>query len=431
MILFNFNTRTKSTVMIRNYFLCLGFLITQLAFAQNTPNYVPTDNLEAWWSFEENAEDLSLNGRDGVLYNIDFLNDFNSNPLSSAYFNGTSSNYIGVTNSSNLNFSESQNYTIALWLEPFNNPNNGVHSGILSKWDENQHTTSYPYRIAITDLGNGYSELFWVNYYSPTATIHSLSTILINNRYIHVAFVAENNIVSLYINGQYESSLPYASLDYNNNSEVLIGKRSTPNNRRFKGKIDELGIWSRALNECEIKALANFSSDHLVEIEVINSNDTLIASSNTSLEPISYQWYSCENNVPEIISGANSNFFFPNSSGEYYVELFFSDLECSLSSGCFNSQTVSINEIAQIKSENHIFNLFPNPSSSQMTIQLNHETKELKSKEFHILDSNGKTVLVGELDHNVTTIYLEDFTTGTYLFSIPSMGLSRSFIFNK
>lgn len=105
MILFNLNTRTKSTVMIRNYFLCLYFLITQMAFAQNTPNYVPTDNLEAWWSFEENAEDLSLNGRDGVLYNIDFLNDFNSNPLSSAYFNGTSSNYIGVTNSSNLNFS--------------------------------------------------------------------------------------------------------------------------------------------------------------------------------------------------------------------------------------------------------------------------------------------------------------------------------------
>lgn len=372
-----------------------------------------------------------MNGRDGVLYNIDFLNDFNSNPLSSAYFNGTSSNYIGVTNSSNLNFSESQNYTIALWLEPFNNPNNGVHSGILSKWDENQHTTSYPHRVAITDIGNGYSELFWVNYSSSTATIHSLSTAIINNRYIHVAFVAENNIVSLFINGQYESSLPYASLDYNNNSEVLIGKRSTPNNRRFKGKIDELGIWSRALNECEIKALANFSSDHLVEIEVINSNDTLTASSNTSLEPISYQWYSCENNVPEIISGANSNFFSPNSSGEYYVELFFSDLECSLSSGCFNIQTVSINEIAQITSENHIFDLFPNPSSSHMTIQLNHETKELKSKEFHILDSNGKTVLVGEIEHNVTTIYLEDFRTGTYLFSIPSMGLSRSFILNK
>lgn len=414
--------------MITRISLIIGILTSQVVFAQNLPNYVSPSNIEAWWSFEEDALDLSQNGRNGVISNVDFQDDYNLNPQSSAYFDGTASSYISINNSENLNFSGTDDYTIALWIFPNDNPNNGPHSGIISKWDEILQTTSYPYKIAATDLGNGFSELTWVNYSHTSSTMTQLNTTIDNNRYVHIAYVAKDNVVTLYINGNFESSIYYPPLNYSNNETVFIGKRETALNRQYKGKIDEIGIWSRALDECEIKALASFNSSFLIDIEVTNNNGVLTASSSAPLEPTTYQWYSCNNGIPEVIAGEVSADFEPTVPGEYYVELYFTNLDCSQSMGCFDSQTVSVENIETSTVSDYNFNMFPNPTSHTLNIQLNIEFSEVNSLDYIVYDMNGKIVSKGIIQNNNSTILLEGIQSGNYIFSIPNLSIREKFV---
>lgn len=86
----------------------------------------------------------------------------------------------------------------------------------------------------------------------------------------HVVGVINNGNIELYINGAVENQNPLqntlvtSALNFSN-GRVTIGNARLYNgsyiaNRWFRGKIDEVAIWSRALSLSEISALYNNGS---------------------------------------------------------------------------------------------------------------------------------------------------------------------------
>ena len=58
------------------------------SFAQNVPDYVPSDGLVAWWPFNGNANDESGNGNDGEINGATLTEDEYGNTNSAYYFDG-------------------------------------------------------------------------------------------------------------------------------------------------------------------------------------------------------------------------------------------------------------------------------------------------------------------------------------------------------
>ncbi len=403
---------------------------TCCVYSQSVPNYASLDALEAWWSFEGNATDLSSNGHDGAVQNVSFVNDFSGNSNSSAYFYGTSDSYIQVNHSPNLNFTGGDDYSIAFRIRPLDNPDNGAHSGILTKWNENQHTTSYPYRIATTDLGNGTSELVWVNYSAETGIQNILSTVIINDRYVHIAYVVRGNTVQLYKNGYFESELEFAHLNYSNTQDILIGKRSTGNNRRYSGNLDELGIWSRALSECEVRSLATQDSSFTSGFDVVVTNSENFQVTNTFHTADSYQWYACSGSSVSPITGAINSNFSPQSNQDYYgVEVFFSDINCSHFVGCFSAGTLSVEEnIGDVQNaiKTEII-LYPNPADDFITLDFVSPPSTTDFRYF-IYTNSGALVQEGTLHESSNSLEVVHFNPGVYFIHVPGMQKQIKFI---
>lgn len=392
-------------------------------FAQ-LPSYVNPNGLSAWWSFENNALDHSNNNYDGIVHGIVYEEDHNGNPNSSIYLSGTANSYLELSNSSGLNLgSNNSPYSVAFWIKVENNPNNGAHSGVLTKWNENQHNTSYPIRIATTDLGNGNSELVWVNYHHGTGTQSILSTEVVNNRYIHIAYVVENNLVELYKNGQFVKDLVFPNFNYDNNDVVLIGKRSTSNPRRFKGNIDEMGIWDRAISQCEIFSLVHSSPYFNAQnTQLLNDNGQLFLNYSGPASPTSFQWFECVNGVEQDLIGETNPTLTISNHGYFGLTVGFGNGACDLNLGCYNSAVLELNE--QIN-DFQDFILFPNPTTH--LIELNF-SQNLIGKNYLIMDYLGRIVEQNELTKSGQFVDVGNLSSGSYIFSVKGTKINKKFI---
>lgn len=401
------------------------FATSNLSYTQ-LPNYVTEDALLAWWSFEQNALDKSQNNHNGNISNVNFDIDANGNLNSSANFHGIPTSFVRVNHTEKLNFPPSQDFTVSMWIKVASNPNNGPKSGILTKWNENQNNFSYPYRVASTDLGNGTSEIVWENYHSPTYTQNTISTIVDNNRYIHLTFVVKNHTVSIYRNGIYESSKTFQDRDYRNSFDIFIGKRNIVTQRNFRGNIDELGIWNRALNDCEIYALYQRSSDNSLIVEVINNAGILYHINYNNLN-LSYQWFKClDNGEIENIENANSDSYEPIEAGNYGLQISFSNSDCLAYSDCIEFTPLATKqELKEIIS----FNLYPNPANQFVIFELS--TDKSISTESIIIDSQGRQVATQSIVSGENSISTEHLSKGTYLLIIPELGITSRFLISK
>lgn len=391
-------------------------------FAQSLPSYVPTNDVTAWWSFENNALDLSQNGHDGVVNGAVSVNDRNGNINSAYYFQGFSTDYIQVQNSSSLNFNGGDDYSIAFWIKIEDNPANGPHSGVLSKWTENQNTTSYPYRVGTTDLGNGSSEIVWVNYDNSIQVQNTLPDTLTNNRYHHVAYIMKSNEVFMYVNGEFKKSMITQNGIFQNNSDVFIGKRNVSGPRRFKGNLDEMGIWSRALTECEVKALY-FSSPLYNNNVSLNSNNGLLTV-NSNGQNNSYQWFECTGTGIQNIAGATNSSYQTTSIGYYGVEITMNDEGCTHVSDCIEVGSLNTINEEELVADNDV-SLYPNPATNSFKVDF---LNPIDVTAFKILDNTGRIIKEGIITNDSNEIEIKDLAPGNYNFVVPSIHKHIKFI---
>ena len=225
--------------------LAMGIALSAQILHAQVPSYVSTNGLIGYWPFNGNANDLSGNGNNGTVNGATLTSDRFGNFNSSYSFDGVN-DFIEIPT---INFS---NYTISSWvnLDSFATTSTGGLSGIFSTL-MGPFYTGVELRVDgtgfITNLLGGNS-----SWYSATNS-NSLQL----NTWVNVTVSWDGSVSKIYKNGILVETLnaPYFT---NNNFPIMIGTRGNYSNGGWlDGKIDDIGLWNRALTQQEITAMYN------------------------------------------------------------------------------------------------------------------------------------------------------------------------------
>ena len=95
---------------MKHVFALLAFALMSSGLAQ-FPNYLPTDDLVAWYGFNSHLEELTANGEPVEVFDLDFGPDRFNVDQHSLQFNGSSSRAIIDWELIDLN----AEYTLQVW----------------------------------------------------------------------------------------------------------------------------------------------------------------------------------------------------------------------------------------------------------------------------------------------------------------------------
>ena len=249
---------------MKNQLSILLLLFSNIIFSQ-TPNYVPTSGLNAWWSFTGNAHDDSGHGNDGIVVNATLTSDRFGNNNCAYLFNGTNS-HISITNSFFDNGWAS--WTVSCWINSSsinNSNNNNNNQCVYNTIPHNGLALSF-------NWGSSNQYAIWANSNPSNANWDlilngkSTSNISINN-WNHLVVVKSNATYNFYLNGVLDNTISTSSNTTSYLCKMIIGSTdSTVVEETFIGKIDDFGVWDRALTPNEVTNLYN-AVDGINEIQ--------------------------------------------------------------------------------------------------------------------------------------------------------------------
>ncbi len=274
----------------KNFFmmLVLAFGVTTFMTAQ-VPSYVPTNGLVGYWPFNGNANDMSTNANNGTNNGASLTTDRFGMANSAYSFDGTT-NHISVNNSASIN---PTSISISGWFNTNELPLNSGDkaNSLISKWagryncnNDGDNYTIQLSKPANTSVLIGATSM---NNFSANA-INSSNYQLTTSKWIHFVYIHNQNTgESLYLDGQLVSQNNITGALCSTNNDLHFGADIYQGvfNRHFNGKIDDIGIWNRALTEQEISNLYNAN----ICYQSVTVTDTLII--NTGIlgyNPITY-----------------------------------------------------------------------------------------------------------------------------------------------
>ncbi|MBI4091220.1 LamG domain-containing protein, partial [candidate division WWE3 bacterium] len=245
-------------------------------------------NIIAYWKFDEGSgtvvEDI-VGVNEGTTHGSSAWTS--SGKIDDAgLFSVANANYTSVGNDSSLNFTGA--FSISTWIYPTaagdaNGFTGIVHKGTLTT------STSDPY--AIYFLSNRKLR-FAIDSATTGKTIDS-TTVLSLDTWYHVVVVYDGANVSIFLNGNATPDTTDTTTITTLNTvatEVYIGASKFGSNpyRYFTGRIDETGIWTKALTTTEIAQLYNSGSGNQYDFGVPTQTSNLTEWQDNSGSALSY-----------------------------------------------------------------------------------------------------------------------------------------------
>lgn len=407
------------------FFLCFSLVLTIKA------QYTPSLGLIASYPFNGNANDYSGNTNHGTVYGATLTTDRFNNSNSAYSFDGTS-NYISVLD--NILNLRPQNFTISAWIL-FNAEVSTPYKSVLAKNILGATTCDA--------LFMGYSKDYnyntgWFCAIGSTLTNGPVLNPLFNfNEGVWYNMVYQfddvNNVEKLFINGAFTASQTVnMSIGYDSNIWTIGAEYENGSlSYYWNGKIDDIAIWDRVLNDSEILSIYQGCSTPTLmvtpsqSVSVANLVQISIASTNTL---VSYQWQVNTNTgfsnlinnsiysgvttsvltvVPDAIQ-ANSNLYF----------------RCIVSSSCGTFTSVAslltVNGVTSINelTKQEKWSIYPNPTKRFFNIQV---SSEMIGKQYKLTDIYGKIVLAEKILSDTFYINMEEFREGIYTLSIEGL----------
>ena len=250
-------------------------LCASITFAQNIPSYVPTDGLVGYWPFNGNANDESGNNLNGTVNGANLTTD-RFNTQNEAY-SFAQNQEIYIPNTENLN---TYPLTISLWYNA-SSLEDGIASNIFSKyvaaaWNGFQIVLSDCRNVSNngTTVNNGYGVNSWylrdynnrvIGYYGEDPFLQQNIS---SNVWYHYVFTLDSTGGKIYLNGQLIDSHSWTGNSGASNNQFLW-KIGGFYNSWYNGKIDDIGIWNRALTQDEITNL--YYAENTCQSLVINT----------------------------------------------------------------------------------------------------------------------------------------------------------------
>ncbi len=225
-------------------------LLAVISFAQNVPAYVPSNGLVGWWPFNGNANDESGNGNNGTVHGATLTTDRFGN-VGKAY------SFYGVVDTivfNNLN--NNGDWTLNFWIYTPSTNNFGLQFPLgfgtqaLSSWGlpgfgisgNNQQipcTNLLNNKALISDAATECNSTRWLN----SVTI---------NTWYNYSVTKTGTTYTVYNQGNLVFSGIMTNIILN---KLKLGARLNSSYLEFNGKIDDIGIWNRALTQQEITDL--------------------------------------------------------------------------------------------------------------------------------------------------------------------------------
>jgi hypothetical protein len=305
----------KKNLLLLSIFIACGTSI----FAQ-VPSYVPTTGLVGWWPFNGNANDESGNGNNGTVNGANLTSDRFGNGNKAYSFDGLN-DFIDVPNSNSLQ-SPNTSITISVWFR-------------INDWDNNFPPFGYASFISKSDINS-------VQYRMSASTIdfsfvinatnwklsYSQNSVQLGTWY-NLVVTSDQNGNSFFLNGS------FLGVNNNQNAEpfgvsqnVEFGRDQIGGVDYFNGKLDDIGIWNRALTFCEIQDLYNAQLNSANGISA-GVDQSICSGENVTLQGAGGSSYVWNNSV------TNGQSFTPTNSNNYI-------LFGTAPNGCLGTDTVSV-----------------------------------------------------------------------------------------
>jgi len=418
---------------MKNILVIIAITATLAASAQ-VPSYVPTNGLVGYWPFNGNANDESGNGNDGINSGATLTTDRFSNPNSAYIFDGVNDkiemDYV-------FDFPER---TISGWF------NLSQFSATIQAIIVNDYAALANGHIIFQILNDSIA--------LQNGTVGCSQMLPTLNTWYFVASTRDATSTKYFINGIEQCQAVNGVLaSAGATGQILrVGADRYGTQHWFNGMIDDVGIWNRALTQCEIKDLYNAQ---LNSVDVSAGNDlTVCEGDEIVLSGSGADSYSWNNGVLDSVP------FIATNTSEYVVvgtdtsgcvgvdtiqvnvlsTSSSSQNETSLDSyvwsvngqtytqsgtytdtllnvlGCDSIVTLNLDlNFTGIPSENdNEFNVFPNPVNELLTI-INSSNA---SKNIKLIDKQGRLVLESIISKETNTINLAHLESGNYLLFI-------------
>jgi hypothetical protein len=260
---------------MKKLLLLIGF--ASLTINAQVPSYVPTNGLIGYWPFEGNANDISGNNNNGTVNGATLNQDRFGNANSAYVFNGVS-NYINIANSSIAAFGTSS-FTVSCW---FNSSNN--QQGNLIRYDNCLTGSGWGIQYNLT---NGFYGMDGFEFpASRNGNSVRQQQANVNGVWQLITFVRNVTTMKdqLYINGILINEITFSTINnIQTGSPLRFG--ACGSYEFFKGSIDDVGMWNRALTTNEILNLYNGN----ICYQNITVTDTLVINTGIlSYNPVTY-----------------------------------------------------------------------------------------------------------------------------------------------
>lgn len=417
--------------------------IATASMAQTIPSYVPSSGLVGWWPFNGNANDESGNRNNGTLTGATLTTDrfgYSNNAYS---FNGNQ--YISIPYSSNYNY---PNYSVSCWAST-----TSKSIQVILKQVTYSNASNERFVISLNDSKTN-DVLFNVKYNSNLAGVgwqsNRVNNIVNDGKFHHFVGTVSANITRLYIDGVLVNTLTtqYSQSTITNGGEIQIGRDWNEAPFYFTGKIDDIGIWNRALTAQEISVLYQgcnllFTTQPSNQTVGISSNATLSAMANS--QSATYQWQTNPANIGWQNIPANTTYSGVNTSSLTVKNIQLSNHNqpfrvIATDGTCIDTSSVALIKIVDtcfvsvstmdtliinttltglVSPNNHAtIRMYPNPAKDNLLIDVDNYTS-MSGYTITIANSLGQTVFAGLINKQTTKIDIFNLSgKGLYLVEI-------------
>ncbi len=412
--------------------LLVGILLSGISFAQNIPNYVPSNGLVAYYSFSGNANDATINGNNGTVNGATLTTDRDGNPNSAYSFDGVTS-YINIGHNASLRRSNS-NFSLTYWVY-LNSYNSSYASVILSN---RSGSNVSKIGTAFNIVGNASPNyLGQVQLGTCCEGVFGTSKILTGSwNHVVVTYDKVSKTVKTYLNGSLTNSgtlNPFTedeALDQTIGREPLCTPKGAGNAYALNGKLDEIGIYNTTLTQDDVTALYLGCTTPIATITP-NGATTFCQGNSVTLtttkdSTYTYQWYDDNNQL----NNETKNSLTTSTAGKYLVKII--NGNCNATSLITNvivnsNPTVTLNPIASLVFKNDSsITLNGNPtggsfsgngvlgakfSPSKATLGKKHISYSFTTQEGCSGSGSIQTMLVDTLGNVCTTTKYDTITT--------------------
>jgi len=221
--------------------------------------------LVAYYPFNGNANDESGNNNHATENGAALTADRFGNSEGAYILDGIDDS-IDIPDSDIIDFPVDQDFSIVTWLKPSAIQTDLTYgdNDIIEKWSGDG---GYPYAIRYRNQASPVNGSISVKRYDGDNKPTIISTTTINdNEFHHIVFTKDGSELRLYIDGILDGTITDTTTSVtSNDSECFVGKRGN-NINHFKGIIDEIRIYDRAISEAEIQEL--YGQDESSEADI-------------------------------------------------------------------------------------------------------------------------------------------------------------------